>query len=68
VARDDEPDQMNVSALHSAVIQSLNAANSHGKPADQIVKELADAVCQAVTPIERTEVEPRPDPATPASA
>jgi hypothetical protein len=67
VARDDEPDQMNVSALHAAVIQSLNATNSQGKPADQIVKELADAVCQSVTPIERTEVAPPADPAPPAS-
>jgi hypothetical protein len=58
---------MNVSALHAAVIQSLNATNSQGKPADQIVKELADAVCQSVTPIERTEVAPPADPAPPAS-
>jgi hypothetical protein len=65
--RDDEPDQMNVSALHAAVIQSLNSVGTATKPADQIVRELADAVCQAVAPVapaERTEVAP-PDPTPP---
>lgn len=73
VQRDDEPDQMNVSALHAAVIASLNAPGTSAKPADQLVKELADVVSQVVTPrqdgtTERTEVEPRPGSVDPAPA
>lgn len=60
--RDDAPDQMNVSALHAAVIASLNAAGSSTKPAEQIVRELAAEVSQVVPvsqPVtERTQVEP----------
>jgi hypothetical protein len=64
VQRDDEPDQMNVSALHAAVIASLNSAGSHTKPADQIVRELAEAI-EAVATTERTQVETPPEPPTP---
>jgi len=61
--REDEPDQMNASALHAAVMASLNAGTAAGKPADVIVRELAEetqsvVVCQNDTTTERTEVEP----------
>jgi len=59
--RDDEPDQMNASALHAAVMASLNTPGGTTKAADVIVRELADEtaqVCQNVTPkAERTEPE-----------
>lgn len=55
--RDSEPDEMNASALHAAVLASLNAPGNAAKPADQIVRELAQS-CQDVALItERTEVE-----------
>lgn len=60
--REDEPDQLNASALHAAVMTALNSGTSANKPADVIVRELADEVahvCQKDTPLgERTEVEP----------
>jgi hypothetical protein len=42
--RDTEPDEMNASALHAAVIASLNSPGNSTKPADVIVRELADEV------------------------
>jgi len=59
--RDDSAEQMNVEALHAAVMTALNSGTLANKPADVIVKELTDEVthvCQNVTPSERTEVEP----------
>jgi hypothetical protein len=67
--REDEPDQMNASALHAAVMTALNSGANAGKPADVIVRELSEetqpvvvcqndtTMCQNGTPAERTEVE-----------
>lgn len=59
--RDTEPDEMNVSALHAAVIASLNAPGNATKPADVIVRELAAEVAQVsqhdTLPTERTQPE-----------
>jgi len=60
--RGEEPDQMNASALHAAVMASLNSGAAAGKPADVIVRELAEetqpvVVRQIDTTTERTEVE-----------
>lgn len=69
--RDSEPDEMNASALHAAVLASLNAAGAAVKPADVIVRELAQS-CQDVTPVtERTALERAADvpvPVLPAQA
>ena len=40
--REDEPDQLNTSALHAAVMTALNSGTAAGKPADVIVRELAE--------------------------
>jgi len=67
--RDTEPDEMNASALHAAVIASLNSPGNSTKPADAIVRELAiEAKAQAelnhdqITHVtERTQRERGPD-------
>jgi len=67
--RDTEPDEMNASALHAAVIASLNSPGNSTKPADAIVRELAiEAQAQAelnhdqITHVtERTQRERGPD-------
>ena len=60
--RDDDSEQMNISALHAAVMTALNSGTSASKPADVIVRELADETAQVsqnvASPSERTEVEP----------
>jgi hypothetical protein len=60
--RDGPDEELNVTALHQAVIMALSSPGIKGKPADVLVRELAaeteGVVKQLACPTERTEPEP----------